>query len=78
MARFQKHPEFVEATQWFPGMEISGVCCWKTERPHVMTPAGQTLVASGDWVVQDNGDYWVYEDDQFRARFSETTEVAHG
>lgn len=57
MAKYRKKPVIVEATQWFPGLDVAGV------KPpvegtlpefYVVTTHGQiTWVAPGDWIITE-------------------------
>lgn len=56
MAKYRKKPVIVEATQWFEGDELDGVCrCGVRGRlrdgPHVHTLEGIYPIFDGDWLI---------------------------
>jgi hypothetical protein len=54
MAKFRKKPVVIEATQWFYGDSLDGVCyesvCGHVE-PHVHTLEGSHIISDGDWLI---------------------------
>jgi hypothetical protein len=72
MAKYQKKPIVIEATQWFPGLEIEGVITTKTDSPsrihgeiafshtvsYIQTLEGKMYVNPGDYIITGvKGDY---------------------
>ena len=65
MPKFRKKPVVIEATQWFPGVEVEGVemvpCnlpphdheypCATGAHPKVRTLEGDMYVSPGDWII---------------------------
>ena len=64
MPKFRKKPVVIDATQWYPGVKIEGVCgddpkmiCGcvlvggDASRPHIHTLEGSMLVSPGDWII---------------------------
>lgn len=47
LAKYRKKPVVVEATQWFPGVEILGV----SEDGKIETLEGVMTASPGDWVI---------------------------
>ena len=84
MPKFRKKPVVIEATQWFPGVEIEGVemveCdlpshdpeypCHLGEHPVVRTLEGDMHVSSGDWIITGvQGERYPCKPDIFAANY---------
>lgn len=87
MARFRKRPVVIEATQWFPGVQIAGVV---DERPasdggnglspepamaFIHTLEGTMRVSPGDWVITGvHGERYPCKPDIFAATYEPADE----
>jgi hypothetical protein len=77
MAKFRKKPVVIEATQWFPGVQIDGVkqatvldsaekLGWAT----IPTLEGVMTVSPGDWVITGvKGEKYPCKPDIFEATY---------
>lgn len=79
MPKFRKKPVVVEATQWFPGVEIEGVFSEKPPREshpnghaHIQTLEGLMDVSPGDWVITGvKGEKYPCKPDIFEATYEQ-------
>lgn len=55
MAQYRKKPIVVEATQWFPGIEIPGVNYGRvdTNAWFITIQGDRVSLAPGDWVITE-------------------------
>lgn len=54
MAKYRKKPVIVEASQWLPGAEITGVYRDNSDGSYVITVHGQqAFLRPGDWVITE-------------------------
>lgn len=74
--KFRKKPIVIEATQWFPGIEIDGLLIFKHmdedgnfshfSKPYISTLEGDMVVCPGDWVITGiNGEKYPCKPDIF-------------
>lgn len=78
MARYRKIPVVIEAKQWYPGIQIDGVCgCLKApgakmHLPHVHTLEGPLNVSHGDWIITGvEGEKYPCKDSVFKKTYEE-------
>ena len=84
MPMFRKKPVVIEATQWFPGVQIEGVemvkCdlprfdpeypCNLGEHPKIKTLEGDMHVSPGDWIITGvQGERYPCKPDIFAATY---------
>ena len=82
MPRFRKKPVEIEAEQWFPGKEISGVKidhhCIDADGnllAFIETPEGRMTVGPGDWVITGvKGERYPCKPDIFEATYERVGE----
>lgn len=70
--KYRHKPLIVEATQWFPGKEISGVYAGTPGHYYVVTiHAQRAFLEAGDWVITepDNIHHYPCKDSIFQAGY---------
>jgi hypothetical protein len=81
--KFRKKPVVINATQWFPGVEIEGVVMKSPviggkghgpihcpPQPYIETLEGDMAVSPGDWVITGvAGERYPCKDPIFRAAY---------
>jgi len=74
---YKKRPHAVEATQWFPGVEIAGAPIVRQHNGEsgltlkLKTLEGVMLGNAGDWVVGPGvaNEYWIVREDVFKQTY---------
>lgn len=71
MAKYRKKPVVIEATQWFPGVEIEGVANLNSpDVALVKTLEGDMYVKPGDWIITGvKGEKYPCKPDIFEATY---------
>ncbi len=80
MPKFRKKPVVIEAEQWFPGKEVTGVHTTNTspacpDAAHVHTLEGALKVSPGDWIITGvKGERYPCKPDIFEATYEPVEE----
>jgi hypothetical protein len=70
--RYRKRPVVIEATQWWPGLDVDGVIVvdGKWQNAHIITLEGVMHVSPGDWIVTGvQQEKYPCKDEIFRATY---------
>lgn len=85
--KFRKIPHIVDATQWFPGMNVPGVVSEMkmidsgvfimNSFGSIKTLEGVMTVSPGDWIVRGHlGDVWPVKPDIFAQTYEKAEQAA--
>jgi hypothetical protein len=77
--KFRKKPVVIEAVQWFPGLNVDGVCnradAPGIANPHIHTLEGSLIVSPGDWIITGvKGEKYPCKPDIFEATYEQVTD----